>query len=179
MEPKEYLAGHRVPPLLLPDVGFLKKQYEAFDAGAVGEFDAYILLKVYADDTVAKELSKDWRGGACYAAGRRGIKPSDPNATSHVGLLYVSRWASEDSAKEFARIYGSALEKRYTGLQRVEADPQQRGLQKYSSNDGLIFIQQTGDVVAAVESFDADAADKLIKAGVKRARERGAETAHK
>ena len=25
MEPKEYLAGHRVPPLLLPDVSFLKK----------------------------------------------------------------------------------------------------------------------------------------------------------
>ncbi|MGZ4842424.1 MAG: hypothetical protein ACXV5J_11815, partial [Candidatus Angelobacter sp.] len=39
MEPKEYLAGRRVPPLLLPDLGFLKKDYEPYDAGAVGQLD--------------------------------------------------------------------------------------------------------------------------------------------
>ncbi|HVG90377.1 MAG TPA: hypothetical protein VNB54_02705, partial [Alphaproteobacteria bacterium] len=30
MEPKEYLAGRRVPALLLPDLGFLKKDYEPY-----------------------------------------------------------------------------------------------------------------------------------------------------
>ncbi len=46
MEPKEYLAGHRVPPLLLPDLSFLKKDYEPYDAGAVGQLDVSILLRV-------------------------------------------------------------------------------------------------------------------------------------
>jgi hypothetical protein len=169
LEPKEYLAGHRVPPLLLPDLKFLKKDYEAFDAGAVGEFDVVVLLKVYAEDAVAQRLSPDWRGGAYYAAGRRGAKPADANATAHIGLYYISKWASEDSAREFAKVYASALAQRYSGLQRVEPDPAQPGLAKYLSNDGPIFIQQTGSAVVAVESFDPETAGKLIKAGLKQA----------
>jgi hypothetical protein len=164
MEPKEYLAGHRVPPLLLPDLGFLKKDYEPFDAGAVGELDVNILLKVYADDKVAERLSHDWRGGAYYAAGRKGAKPPDRNSSAHVGLYYISKWSSEASAAEFAKIYSAALSKRYDNLQPAEADPAKPGLQKYSSSDGLIFIQQTGDVVVAVESFDAESSGKLIQA---------------
>jgi hypothetical protein len=78
MEPKEYLAGRRVPPLLLPDFGFLKKDYEPFDAGAVGELDVNILLRVYADEEVTKRLTPEWRGGAYYAAGRKGANPPDP-----------------------------------------------------------------------------------------------------
>src|SRR5262249_49533988 len=164
MEPKEYLAGHRVPPLLLPDLAFLKKDYEPFDAGAVGELDVNILLKVYADDKVAERLSHDCGGGAYYAAGRKGAKPPDKNSSVHVGLYYISKWSSEASAAEFAKIYAAALSKRYDNLQPAEADPAKPGLQKYSSSDGLIFIQQTGDVVVAVESFDPESSDKLIHA---------------
>jgi len=171
LEPKEYLAGRRVPPLLLPDLGFLKKDYEAFDAGAVGEFDVHILLKVYAEAAVAQRLSPDWRGGAYYAAGKRGAKPTDRNSSAHIGLYYISKWASEASAREFAKIYASALPGRYTGLQRAAADPAQPGLEKYLSSDGPIFIQQTGDTVVVSESFDAETAGKLIKAGLKQAQE--------
>src|SRR5438270_8866242 len=80
MEPQEYLAGRHVPPLLLPDFSFLKKTYEAFDAGAVGEIDVSILLKQYTEEEIAKRLTPDWRGGAYYAVGRRGVKPSDLNS---------------------------------------------------------------------------------------------------
>src|SRR5262249_52920613 len=169
LEPKEYLAGRRVPPLLLPDLGFLKKDYEAFDAGAVGEFDVVILLKVYAEDAVAQRLSPDWRGGAYYAAGKRGAKPADRNSTAHIGLYYISKWASEASAREFAKVYASALPQRYKGWQRAAADSAQPGLDKYLSSDGAIFIQQTGDAVIISESFDAETAGKLIKAGLKQA----------
>jgi hypothetical protein len=169
LEPKEYLAGHRVPPLLLPDLGFLKKDYEAFDAGAVGEFDVVVLLKVYAEDAVAQRLSPDWRGGAYFAAGRRGAKPADPNSSAHIGLYYISKWANEASAREFAKIYASALPQRYSGLQRAQPDPAQPGLEKYLTKDGSIFIQQTGTAVVAVESFDPETAGKLIKAGLKQA----------
>lgn len=165
MEPKEYLAGRRVPPLLLPNFDFLKKNYEPFDAGAVGELDVSILLRIYADDDADQRLSKDWRGGAYYAAGRKGAKPPDRNSTAHVGLYYASKWATAAAAQDFARIYAEALHTRYSNLQHVASDVP--GRDQYTSSDGLIFIQQTGNIVIAVESFDEDVAKKLIEAGTK------------
>ncbi len=175
MEPKEYLAGHRVPPLLLPDFGFLKKDYEPFDAGAVGELDVNILLRVLANDDIAKSLTPEWRGGAYYAAGRRGAKPPDKNSSAHIGLFYISKWASEEAAQDFAKTYAEALPKRYTAVQPVSGDATTTGLSEYSTADGLIFIQQTGNAVVAVESFDKDVASKLIAEGLKQAQEQGQE----
>jgi hypothetical protein len=171
MQPDEYLAGRRVPPLFLPDLDFLKKEYEPFDAGAMGEIDVNILLKVYANQQIAKSLSKEWRGGVYYAAGRKGAEPKDPNSTAHVGLYYISRWSGEDAARDFAKLYSAGLRPRYAGLQRLPADPAKPGLDRYASADGPIFIQQTGNVVVAVESFDPETADKLIQLGLKQAEE--------
>jgi hypothetical protein len=167
MEPKEYLAGRRVPPLLLPNMGFLKKDYEGYDAGAIGELDVSILLKVYSNDETAKRLSHEWRGGSYYAAGRKGVKPADPNSSAHIGLYYISKWSGEPAAREFAKAYAAALPKRYEGIQHVAADPDRPGLDRYHTSDGEILIQQTGDAVIAVESFDPDSAAKLIQAGLK------------
>jgi hypothetical protein len=166
MEPKEYLAGRRVPPLLLPNLDFLKKDYEPFDAGAVGELDVNILLRIYADEDVAKRLTPEWRGGAYYAAGRKGAKPPDRNSTAHVGLYYISKWATPEAAQEFAKTYAAALKTRYNNLQRIASDAP--GLGTYSSADGPIFIQQTGNMVIAVESFDEEMAKRLMQTGVKR-----------
>jgi hypothetical protein len=165
MEPQEYLAGRRVPPLLLPNLDFLKKDYEPFDAGAVGELDVNILLRIYADDDVAKRLTPEWRGGSYYAAGRKGVKPPDRNSTAHVGMFYASKWATEAGAQDFAKIYAAALHKRYNNLQHVASDVP--GRDQYTSSDGPIFIQQTGDMVVAVESFDEETAKKLIEAGAR------------
>lgn len=171
MEPKEYLAGHRVPALLLPDLDFLKKSYEPYDAGAVGQLDVSILLRIYANEDLDKRLSTEWRGGAYYAAGRRGAKPPDRNSTAHIGLFYVSKWATETAAKEFAKTYEDALPTRYESLRRVAANQPAAtpGRDQYMSADGPIFIQQTGNVVVAVESFDVDAAKRLIELGLKSA----------
>jgi hypothetical protein len=169
MEPKEYLAGRRVPPLLLPNLSFLKKDYEGYDAGAVGELDVSILLKVYADDETAKHLSHEWRGGAYYAAGRKGVKPANPSSSAHIGLYYISKWSGEPAAREFAKTYAAALPKRYQDIERAAADPKHPGLDRYHTSDGDVFIQQTGDAVVAVESFDPDSAAKLIQAGLKQA----------
>src|SRR5215470_6475983 len=171
MEPQEYLAGRRVPPLLLPDMSFLKRDYEGYDAGAVGELDVQILLKIYADEKVATRLSHDWRGGAYYAAGKKGVTPLDKNSSSHVGLYYISKWANPAAAQEFARVYAAALKQRYSGLQHSTASPAKPGLDKYSSSDGLILIQQTGSTVVATESFDPASSDQLIQAGLKQAQQ--------
>jgi hypothetical protein len=171
MEPKEYLAGRLVPPLLLPDFGFLKKDYEPYDAGAVGELDVNILLRVYTDEKAANKLTPEWRGGSYYAAGRKDAKPPSKNSSAHIGLFYVSKWASETAAQEFARTYAKALPKRYESLRHVSSSTAVPGLDQYTSSDGPIFIQQTGNTVVAVESFDEDVAKKLIEAGPKQSAE--------
>jgi hypothetical protein len=173
MEPGEYLAGHRVPPLLLPDLSFLKKDYEPYDAGAVGQLDVSLLLRIYADEALDKRLTPEWRGGSYYAAGRRGVKPPDRNSSAHIGLYYISKWATEQAAQEFARVYAEALPKRYKELRRVPANAAIPGRNTYSSSDGPIFIQQSGSIVIAVESFEQDWANKLIEAGLKQAGENG------
>jgi len=171
LEPQEYLAGHRVPPLLLPDLSFLKKDYEPYDAGAVGQLDVSLLLRIYADATLDKRLSPEWRGGAYYAAARRGAKPPDRNSSAHIGLFYLSKWATEAAAQEFAKAYADALPKRYTSLHRSPADGTAPGRDAYTSSDGPIFIQQTGNSVVAVESFDEDAAKRLIEIGTRQVKE--------
>lgn len=164
LQPNEYLAGHVVPPLLLPDMGFLKSDFEAFDAGAVGQFDVSILLKQYAEAAVADRLSPEWRGGSYYAVGRKGVKPADPNSSAHIGLIYVSKWSSDKAASEFAKIYASALPERYDKLQHLASQEGKPGRDKYSSADGSIYIQQNGTLVIAVESFEDALAERLIQA---------------
>ena len=161
MQPEEYLAGRVVPPLLLPDLGYLKPEFEPFDAGAMGQLDVSILLKQYTEDAVADRLSPEWRGGAYYAAGRKGAKPADPNSTAHVGLIYVSKWSNEKSAQEFAHIYASALPARYNKVEHAQGDV--AGRDKYLSADGPIYIQQSGPLVIAVESFDDAVATRIIQ----------------
>jgi hypothetical protein len=163
LQPEEYIAGNVVPPLLLPDMGFLKSNWEPFDAGAVGQLDVSILLKQYAEDAVADRLSPEWRGGSYYAVGRKGVKPADPNTSAHIGLIYVSKWSSEKAAQEFAKIYASALPSRYDKLEHLP--PQSvPGRDKYSSADGPVYIQQNGALVIAVESFEDAVAERVIQA---------------
>ena len=171
LHPEEYIAGRRIPALLLPDVSFLKKDFESYDAGAVGELDVNIMLKIYAGDEAASRLSPEWRGGSYYAAGLKGAKPSDPNSSAHVGLFYVSKWSTPAAAQQFAKLYADALATRYTNLQHSVADNSRPGLQKFSSADGPIFIQQTENVVVTTESFSQADAEKLMEAGLKSARQ--------
>ncbi|HET6936535.1 MAG TPA: hypothetical protein VFI72_16955 [Candidatus Angelobacter sp.] len=175
LQPKEYLAHRRITPMFLPDVSFLKKDYESYDAGAVGQLDVAILLKIFASDAQANYLSPEWRGGAYFAAGRKGAKPTDKNSTGHIGLFYQSKWATVGAAQEFARIYASSLSQRYNGLQPQPT--QTPGLEQFNSTDGPIFIQQTGNLVMVSESFDPASAKQLIDTGLKQAQAAGPEQA--
>lgn len=172
MQPEEYLAGHRIAPLLLPDMGFLKKDFDPFDAGAMGELDVSLLLKQYADEKTASRISPEWRGGAYYAAGRKGAKPSDPNSTGHIGVIYISKWSTDKAAQDFAHVYATALPQRYSKLERVKTGEGNSPAEQYTSADGPIFIEQHGDVVVIVESFDEATAGKLIAAALKQVQEK-------
>ncbi len=156
MEPQIYLSGQQLPPMALPDFNHVFKDYDRFDLGAIGEFDVSMLLAQYVNLDVAGELAPHWRGGYYYSAYPK-HKPNSP-----LGLLYVSRWSSPETAQQFAAIYAKALPQRY---KQVQADPQDSsavdlttlqhltGIHHWSTEEGPVVISVDGDTVMASESL--------------------------
>lgn len=109
MEPQTYLSGEKIPPMSVPDFKHDFKDYLKFDIGAMGEFDVALLLEQYAGKAVSNKIYPEWRGGYYYAA------KAKTNADAPLGLLYVSRWSTPESAAEFAGVYAQSLKQRYKG----------------------------------------------------------------
>jgi len=84
-------------PLKLIDMKKDFAGYEAFDIGAMGEFDVDVLVEQYAGQKKAAAIYPAWRGGY-YFAGKQKADKSAP-----IGLLYVSRWSN---APQFPERFG-------------------------------------------------------------------------
>jgi hypothetical protein len=172
MEPNSYLAGERIQPLPVPDFAQLMKNYQKFDVGSMGEFDVALLLDEYTGPDTSKALYPNWRGGYYYAAKPKG----DP--TSPLAIVYVSQWASAESAQKFAGIYAGSLKKRYRSVQAVarnsDRDPP-AGLTQAVDNDGEwlteegeVVIDAEGGTVFITESVDEVTSRKLRNAVLNR-----------
>jgi hypothetical protein len=166
MEPKTYLSGEKIDPMPLPDFTHIAKDYDKFDVGSMGEFDVALLIEQYAGGDAAKKLYPDWRGGYYYAAQPKGDR------AAALALAYVSRWASVDSAAQFATIYARDLKERYHKLHPVEGsekasdpavdkDARFTGRHEWLTEEGDVIIAVEGDMVFVSESFDDATADKL------------------
>src|SRR5260370_1216854 len=55
MEPRTYISGEHVLPLELPDFKQIFKEYERFDVGAIGEFDAAIVAGAHTAPAAAPQ----------------------------------------------------------------------------------------------------------------------------
>src|SRR5207302_1784826 len=152
MEPKTYLSGEQIEPMPLPDFAHLAKDYNKFDVGSMGEFDVALLVDQYAGVDPSKALYPKWRGGYYYAA-----KPKGDEAAA-LALLYVSRWASPQSAAEFAAIYATYLTKRYHSVRPVALEGEKapettekiaslKGNREWLTEDGDVVIDVQGDMV--------------------------------
>jgi hypothetical protein len=187
MEPKTYLAGERIPPLPVPDFKRDFKDYQKFDIGAMGEFDVALLVEQYEGKELAKKIYPDWRGGYYYAA------KAKTDGAAPLGLLYVSRWSSPESASRFAGIYAHSLKERYKTVNEVgapavdpkPADSQSGDLQRketqakdhespptppalsgrhtWSTEEGTVVIEEKGDTVFVSESLDPATTTTLEK----------------
>jgi hypothetical protein len=174
MQPETYLSGEQIPPM--PVVQFKRdfKDYSKFDIGAMGEFDVAVLIEQYAGKKLSDQLYPAWRGGYYYAA-----RPKrDPAAP--LGLFYVSRWSTPETASEFAEIYARSLAKRYKKVEEI-ADPLSsqsadhpdnshsidvdllRGRHAWTTEEGSIVIEEHGDTVLVSESLDAATTATLEK----------------
>jgi hypothetical protein len=174
MEPETYLSGERIEPMHIPDFKRDFKDYKKFDIGAMGEFDVAVLIEQYVGKPLSKKMYPEWRGGYYYAA------KTKTNADAPLGLLYVSRWSSPESAAEFAGIYAHSLQERYKHATeanaaskpdcaaRAEGDekkapPAIHGRHVWNSDEGTIVIEEQGETVFVSESLDADTTSALEK----------------
>ncbi len=174
MQPETYLSGEKIDPMPLPEFKRDFKDYIKFDIGAMGEFDVAVLIEQYAGKELSKRLYPDWRGGYYYAA-----RPKNDTAAP-LGLLYVSRWSSAERAAEFAGIYARSLGKRYkkaeeirdsshASADRSEERRQERkvellqGRHAWSTEEGVVVIEQQGDTVLVSESLDPTTTEMLEK----------------
>jgi hypothetical protein len=174
MEPETYLSGERIEPMHIPDFKRDFKDYKKFDIGAMGEFDVAVLIEQYVGKPLSKKMYPEWRGGYYYAAKVK------TNAEAPLGLLYVSRWSSAESAAEFAGIYAHSLQERYKHATEAnaastpdsavsaegdgkKAPPPIHGRHVWNSEEGIIVIEEQGDTVFVSESLDADATSALEK----------------
>ena len=174
MEPETYLSGERIEPMRIPDFKRDFKDYKKFDIGAMGEFDVAVLIEQYVGKPLSKRMYPEWRGGYYYAA------KAKTNADAPLGLLYVSRWSSPESAAEFAGIYAHSLEARYKHAIEAnaasqpdsaassdggdkKAPPAVHGRHVWNSDEGTIVIEEQGDTVFVSENLDAGTTSALEK----------------
>jgi hypothetical protein len=167
MEPETYLSGEKIEPMRVPDFKHDFKDYEKFDIGAMGEFDVAVLIEQYVGKPLSKRLYPEWRGGYYYAAKPKQGAKSDAGVTAPLGLLYVSRWSSADKAAEFAEIYARSLKQRYKKTEEVgDSAPDRaaapnakfadllKGRHAWTTEEGVVVIEEQGDVVLVSESLD-------------------------
>jgi hypothetical protein len=169
MQPDVYLAGEKIQPMHVLDFKRDFKDYQKFDIGAMGEFDVAVLMEQYVGRPISKYMYPEWRGGYYYAAKPKSI----PNlANAPLGLLYLSRWSSPDTASQFAGIYAHSVKQRYKkaqevgagaaavesedgGAKRGAAPASLTGRHTWETDEGTVVIEQKGDTVFITESLDA------------------------
>ena len=166
MDVAAYLHSRPAQWLVLPDLRpELGSKYEKYDEGSIGQLDTRILAKQYADESAAKDMAEAWRGGAYYAAGN--IDPK-LTGTARIGLLYLSRWDSNDSADAFAKIYADYVPQRYSSAKKVMhkdtacADSDCKSSYFFETDEGPVSVVRIeGAGVLVCEGFDFDLAGKL------------------
>lgn len=168
MEPETYLEHEKLEPMKIIDMEKDFAGYNAFDIGAMGEFDVDILIEQYAGRDEAASMYPEWRGGY-YFAGKSKTDQSAP-----IALLYVSRWSDPSKAAEFAAVYAKSLAKRYQKRQGVDsqgkvlddAPPAEswrtlRGRHAWLTEEGVVLIEVRGDSVLISESLDPQTTQRV------------------
>ncbi len=171
MDPKAYLDREQLPAMPFPRiVPVVEKNYQSYDAGEVGQFDVYVMLKQFGDQKLADELAPRWRGGLYWVVVRpqHKLDPSKPVEAGDLAVFYLSRWANAEDATRFAQLYSSWLGKRYKRVERTLVTPSgsdfaQRvaGINKWNTEDGPVFVEPWGQSVLVMESFDDQTAARI------------------
>ena len=166
MEPQSYLGNKAAPPPTIPDLDkLISPDYQRYDFGGMGAFDVYLLVRQYAPKADAKQYYSHWRGGYYLAAH---LKTS---RNDQIALLYFSRWDSQDSAKDFAKLYSDYAPSRYNAANKpsltasVEGDEQGNINYRWDFGaPGKVVIAVHGNDLLILEGFNDETADRFSAA---------------
>ncbi len=152
MHPAAYMSHAPVPVLRMPDLHpLLDAEYVPYDIGVMGELDVRIVTELFGGPQIAKAVSPEWAGGIYYAAQRKSAP--DKSSTASLGLLYYSRWKSEEAAQAFMKVYAAQLARKYSGLARRKDDEADAGEQVYTTSEGDVLLSIKGKSVYVGEGF--------------------------
>lgn len=163
-----YLRAGPAKWLVLPDLrNELGSAYEKYDEGSIGQLDTRILVQQYSDKDSATKMADAWKGGVYFAAGNKDPKLK---GSARIGLIYLSRWDTEDTADQFARLYADYLSKRYAKAAPIAVKDIKCGSENcnpktvhaFNTEEGDVWIQRVdGAGVLISEGFDIATASKL------------------
>ena len=168
LHPEDYRARTPVPILAMPDIHPLldKAGYAPYDIGVMGELDVRMTAELFGGQQIAGPIAEAWDGGIYYAAQKKAATPAEKKRTSSLGLLYLSRWKNEDSARTFLRVYAEQLPRKYDHLERVKSTaPNDLGTeddrQLYTTPEGDVILSLVDKTVFISEGFDRTLARQL------------------
>ena len=161
LHPGAFLAHVVVPTLRLPDVhSILDAEYEPYDLGVMGELDVEIMATLFGGEEVAQALAPAWNGGIYYAAQRKSATAAEKLTTGSLGVMYFSRWRSDQAAQTFAKLYTGELGRKYSSLKERKAD-EMDGEQVYSTDEGDVLMWTSGKDMFVSEGYSLAAARRL------------------
>jgi hypothetical protein len=121
-----------------------------------------LLVRQYAPKADAKLYYSHWSGGYYLAAH---LKTASKD---QIALLYFSGWDSQDSAKEFAKLYSDYAPTRYKAAgpaaPAVSVEGDDKGNVTYRwdfGSQGKVVIEVDGSSLLILEGFNDDAAKRL------------------
>ncbi len=162
MTPAAYLAHAAVPVLRMPDVhAVLDREFEPYDVGVMGELDAEMLTTLFGGPRVADAVKKQWDGGVYYAGQRRTATAEQRKGAASVGLVYFSRWKTEEAARGFLQSYLGELPRKYAVLRERPAEEQGRTEQVFSTGEGDVVLSLVGREVFVSEGIGVGDARRL------------------
>jgi hypothetical protein len=186
LEPKAYLEGERVPPVLIPELGaVLGDRYEPYDTGSMGQLDVRVMSQQFGTENDMFTITPAWKGGS-YIAVKRTAAGNENVSTADIALLYVSRWKNAEAAERFAEVYRKSLGKRVSVVNEENLGGAACAAGKHcalrawrvNTSEGPIFVEiWPNHTVFIAHSFDDATVARLRDAVLLRAPEAKAEAA--
>ncbi len=154
LHPEDYLAGFKVDPVTLPELGAqVPSDYRKLEDNILGEFGLHEVLKQFIGEDRAANLSPAWNGDR-YAT----FENVKTKATLLVFRLRLDN--SEDAARFFGQ-YSEALEMKYKTRTDLFRRP---NFFQFQTSEGGVFLRCLGNQCLTVEATGRDVFDRINRA---------------
>jgi len=138
LHPDLYFAGLTPVVLKLPA---LKKMHKLVE-GPLGELEHAILIRQFATEEEARDLSPHWRGGM--------YQLWEDRKSRRISLVYRSAWDTVENADRFFHVYREVLSKKWKAFSVTKETPE---VLEGSGDDGYFRVDREGKTILSREGL--------------------------